>query len=99
MAAFGLTFWWSTGPFPPANRQISYIAIAVETLAALGELLVMGFGTPLYFTTLPFYLILGHIHAVFDNRPGWVLSGLLWLSVIICVLTGSLGQGDISFLP
>ena len=98
IVVIGLAFWWSTRRFPPANRQISIIALVVETLAALGALLIMGFSTPLYFTTLPFYLILGHIHVVFTTRPALVLSGLLWLSLVISLLTGSAATGENGFL-
>ncbi|MBN9390112.1 MAG: GAF domain-containing protein [Chloroflexi bacterium] len=86
----GLTFWWSTRHFPPANRQISYLALLIETLAVLGALLAVGFNdTTLYFTTLPFYLVLGHINTVFPNRLGLLLTGLLWLSLIGVLLAGS----------
>ncbi len=99
LALAGLTFWWSTHRFPPANRQVSNIAILVETLAILAALLAVGFNpTSLYFTILPFYLVLGHINTVYTARPALLLTGLLWLGLVAVLFVGTPSPGDSSVL-
>jgi PAS domain-containing protein len=98
IAAIGFIFWLSTRRLPPVNRQIGLAAIAVEMLAAVVGLLVMGFSSPFYFTILPFYLVLGQIHAFFPTRPALALSGLWWLSLAGLAFMNSQAGNDTSFI-
>ncbi len=64
-------------------------AIALEGLGVVSSILIIGFSAPLYFTIIPFYIVVAHVQASFSTRPALGLTFLVWLAFFLVLLTSN----------
>ena len=84
---FGLTTLVTAISFAYTTRRNQQLATSVLVGAVLVEIVcsavgvnAVGFSSPLYFSVIPFYVVIGHIQVTFTTRPAIWLTGLVWLA-------------------
>ncbi|HEX2912681.1 MAG TPA: GAF domain-containing protein [Chloroflexia bacterium] len=88
LGTFALALIYSSEEHAPENGPlISLLAVGIETIVTVLGIVVMGFSAPMYFTILPFYIVVGHIQAAFPTRAALGLTALVWLGFLGVMLS------------